>query len=170
MGGEQRRGTEKNASTLKRFHSTAEAESVDNELPNVSRRSRYVVAADKRDNREREVNGLRWITMSDSDSKPILNEVPDQLQMVAIGGGSNTTSEFPSVDTTPKLSKRNSSERSLPLRSYSKWSPSEQGATLVWRDLCVYTNVGSGQKMKRIINNSTGAVQPGSLMALMGAR
>lgn len=111
--------------------------------------------------------------MTDSDSKPILNEVPDELLMVAIGGaqgGSGTTSEFPSVDTTPKLSKRNSSERSLPLRSYSKWSPTEQGATLVWRDLCVYTNVGSGQKMKRIINNSTGAVQPGSLMALMGAR
>uniref|UniRef100_A0A1A9W3A0 ABC transporter domain-containing protein n=1 Tax=Glossina brevipalpis TaxID=37001 RepID=A0A1A9W3A0_9MUSC len=71
-------------------------------------------------------------------------------------------------------SKRSSSERSLPLRSYSKWSPTEQGATLVWRDLCVYTAGERGStptlyNMKRIINNSTGAVQPGNLMALMGS-
>lgn len=93
----------------------------------------------------------------------------------------NMTSTLPtptsSVATTQ--SARNSSERSLPLRSYSKWSPSEQGATLVWRDLCVYTTGQGGeggssasglQNMKRIINNSTGAVQPGNLMALMGSR
>ncbi|XP_017491507.1 PREDICTED: protein scarlet-like, partial [Rhagoletis zephyria] len=83
------------------------------------------------------------------------------------------------ISTTPPRmdSTRNSSERSLPLRSYSKWSPTEQGATLVWRDLCVYTTGdpngtsggGSLHKMKRIINNSTGAVQPGNLMALMGS-
>lgn len=114
--------------------------------------------------------------MSDTDSKQLLSDVETlvphdqhELQLVSVGQGSGTGSELPSVDTTPKLSKRNSSERSLPLRSYSKWAPTEHGATLVWRDLCVYTNVGSGQKMKRIINNSTGAVQPGSLMALMGA-
>uniref|UniRef100_A0A1I8NMU7 ABC transporter domain-containing protein n=1 Tax=Stomoxys calcitrans TaxID=35570 RepID=A0A1I8NMU7_STOCA len=84
----------------------------------------------------------------------------------AVGGGVGGGSEH---------SKRNSSERSLPLRSYSKWSPSEQGATLVWRDLCVYTAGQNGSSpslynMKRIINNSTGAVQPGNLMALMGSR
>lgn len=72
-------------------------------------------------------------------------------------------------------SKRSSSERSLPLRSYNKWCPTEQGATLVWRDLCVYTSGERGStptlyNMKRIINNSTGAVQPGNLMALMGSR
>lgn len=74
------------------------------------------------------------------------------------------------------LGKRSSStERNLPLRSYSKWSPTEQGATLVWRDLCVYTGGEHGTSpslynMKRIINNSNGAVQPGNLMALMGSR
>lgn len=110
--------------------------------------------------------------MSDSDSKRIDVEAPErmeqhELQVMPVG----STIEVPSLDSTPKLSKRNSSERSLPLRSYSKWSPTEQGATLVWRDLCVYTNVGgSGQRMKRIINNSTGAIQPGTLMALMGSR
>ncbi|KAL7733743.1 hypothetical protein ACLKA6_011473 [Drosophila palustris] len=104
--------------------------------------------------------------MSDEDSRQLLDQ--HELEVVSIGQGS--AEKLPSVETTPsRLSKRNSSERSLPLRSYSKWSPTEQGATLVWRDLCVYTNVGSGNKMKRIINNSTGAVQPGSLMALMGA-
>ncbi|KAI8041808.1 protein scarlet [Drosophila gunungcola] len=106
--------------------------------------------------------------MSDADSKLIDVEAPEQqeLQLMPVG----SSMEVPSLDSTPKLSKRNSSERSLPLRSYSKWSPTEQGATLVWRDLCVYTNVGgSGQRMKRIINNSTGAIQPGTLMALMGS-
>ncbi|KAH8286909.1 hypothetical protein KR018_009038 [Drosophila ironensis] len=107
--------------------------------------------------------------MSDLDSRLVEAEHGQQheLQLMPVAG---TTIEVPSLDSTPKLSKRNSSERSLPLRSYSKWSPTEQGATLVWRDLCVYTNVGgSGRGMKRIINNSTGAIQPGSLMALMGS-
>lgn len=78
-----------------------------------------------------------------------------------------------SFESNREILKRNSSERSLPLRSYNKWSPAEQGATLVWRDLCVYmtgSNGSSMKNMKRIINNSTGAVQPGSLMALMGSR
>ncbi|KAH8379001.1 hypothetical protein KR009_002552 [Drosophila setifemur] len=111
--------------------------------------------------------------MSQSDSTKLLDVEASkpveqhELQLVVPAGG---TIEVPSLDSTPKLSKRNSSERSLPLRSYSKWSPTEQGATLVWRDLCVYTNVGgSGRGMKRIINNSTGAIQPGTLMALMGS-
>lgn len=79
------------------------------------------------------------------------------------------------------------------LRSYRKWSPSEQGATLVWRDVCVYSTgnashkdessrtcyslfwggdlkINGERRMKRLINNSTGAVQPGTLMAIMGAR
>ncbi|KAH8260650.1 hypothetical protein KR038_011219 [Drosophila bunnanda] len=114
--------------------------------------------------------------MSDSDSKlidveaPLPLEQPGEQHELQLVGPVGATIEVPSLDSTPKLSKRNSSERSLPLRSYSKWSPTEQGATLVWRDLCVYTNVGgSGQRMKRIINNSTGAIQPGTLMALMGS-
>lgn len=62
----------------------------------------------------------------------------------------------------------------MPMRSYCKWSPSKQGATLVWRDVCVYaTDTNQPQprcKLRRIINNSTGAIQPGTLMALMGSR
>lgn len=86
------------------------------------------------------------------------------------------------------------------MRSYDKWCPAKQGATLVWRDVCVYatrvaaaietptgpapggktaarsssqttnTNGGSGPQLKRIINNATGAIRPGTLMALMGSR
>lgn len=56
------------------------------------------------------------------------------------------------------------------MRSYSKWSPTEQGATLVWRDVCVYAQqTGKTHKIKRIINNVSGAVTPGTLVALMGS-
>lgn len=58
------------------------------------------------------------------------------------------------------------------LRSYNKWSPVEQGATIVWRDVNVYVmqeKFRSGKTLKRIINNVTGAVQPGSLVGMMGA-
>lgn len=61
------------------------------------------------------------------------------------------------------------------LRSYNKWSPTEQGATLVWQDLCVYATGrqahGAGDRgpIKRIINNVSGAVTPGTLIALMGS-
>lgn len=58
-------------------------------------------------------------------------------------------------------------------RSYSKWDPKQQGSTLVWRDVCVYAKCpkkGSKTFLKRIINNSTGAIQAGTLMALMGSR
>lgn len=60
----------------------------------------------------------------------------------------------------------------LTRRCYSKWCPSQQGATLVWRDVCVYaTNTDFRcKRLKRIINNSTGAIEPGTLMALMGSR
>lgn len=66
------------------------------------------------------------------------------------------------------------SKPTLPLRSYSKWCPAQQGATLVWRDVCVYANhdqkMNGSHQLKRIIDNSTGAIQPGTLMALMGSR
>ncbi|XP_030380289.1 protein scarlet [Scaptodrosophila lebanonensis] len=110
-----------------------------------------------------------------SDSRLIDVDPQDQLELQILDPSQDSPpqgSGSVSLGSTPpqRLSKRNSSERSLPLRSYSKWAPTEQGATLVWRDLCVYTNVGgSGKNMKRIINNSTGAIQPGTLMALMGA-
>lgn len=49
-----------------------------------------------------------------------------------------------------------------------------RGATLIWQNLNVYTKDkknGRGKKyLKRIINNSTGFIQPGTLMAVMGSR
>ncbi|GAB0088669.1 protein scarlet [Sergentomyia squamirostris] len=62
---------------------------------------------------------------------------------------------------------------STQLRSYSKWAPSEQGVTLVWRDLSIYALTGASSDrqrgLKRIINNVTGVVRSGTLMALMGS-
>uniref|UniRef100_A0A1B0ESG4 ABC transporter domain-containing protein n=2 Tax=Lutzomyia longipalpis TaxID=7200 RepID=A0A1B0ESG4_LUTLO len=60
------------------------------------------------------------------------------------------------------------------LRSYSKWAPCEQGVTMVWRDLSIYALTGGNSStqhrgLKRIINNVTGVVRSGTLMALMGA-
>ncbi|XP_066247718.1 protein scarlet [Euwallacea similis] len=56
-------------------------------------------------------------------------------------------------------------------RSYSKWSPMEEGVTLAWNDLSVSarTKVNGKQVHKRIINSVTGALKAGSLAALMGA-
>ena len=58
--------------------------------------------------------------------------------------------------------------RSISLRSYNKWSPTEHGVTLAWRDVSIYASK-SPRKIKRIINNSTGAITSGSLVALMGS-
>lgn len=58
--------------------------------------------------------------------------------------------------------------RSISLRSYNKWSPTEHGVTLAWRDVSIYA-AKSTRKIKRIINNSTGAITSGSLVALMGS-
>ncbi|RZB41074.1 scarlet, partial [Asbolus verrucosus] len=75
---------------------------------------------------------------------------------------------------------------SLPkrVRTYSQWSPMEEGVTLAWRDVSVYVNTTRKGKMscKRIINggkllnyvrhfylSATGAIRTGSLVALMGA-
>lgn len=59
--------------------------------------------------------------------------------------------------------------RSISLRSYNKWSPTEHGATLAWRDVSIYAARNSTRKIKRIINNATGAITGGSLVALMGS-
>lgn len=49
-----------------------------------------------------------------------------------------------------------------------------RGATLIWRNVNVYIkdkkNGRGKQHLKRIINNSTGFIQPGTLMAVMGSR
>lgn len=58
--------------------------------------------------------------------------------------------------------------RSISLRSYNKWSPTEHGVTLAWRDVSIYT-ANNSKTIKRIINNSTGAITSGSLVALMGS-
>jgi len=57
------------------------------------------------------------------------------------------------------------------------WEPRTDGITLSWSDLSVYANTvsrsffGSGTKThKRIINNATGVVKAGTLVALMGPR
>lgn len=47
-------------------------------------------------------------------------------------------------------------------------------ATLVWRNVNVYVkdqkNRRGKSRLKEIINNSTGCIQPGKLMAVMGSR
>lgn len=58
--------------------------------------------------------------------------------------------------------------RSISLRSYNKWSPTEHGVTLAWRDVSIYA-AKSTKRIKRIINNATGAIASGSLVALMGS-
>jgi ABC-type glutathione transport system ATPase component len=63
---------------------------------------------------------------------------------------------------------RGNFSRSISLRSYNKWSPAEHGVTLAWRDVNVYATKGSS-RIKRLINNSSGAITSGSLVALMGA-
>ena len=56
--------------------------------------------------------------------------------------------------------------RSISLRSYNKWSPTEHGVTLAWRDVSIYA-AKNRNKIKRIINNSTGALTSGTLVALV---
>ena len=47
-------------------------------------------------------------------------------------------------------------------------SPTEQGVTIAWRDVSIYA-AKNAKKIKRIINNATGAITSGSLVALMGS-
>ncbi|KAJ8914463.1 hypothetical protein NQ315_011404 [Exocentrus adspersus] len=56
-------------------------------------------------------------------------------------------------------------------RTYNRWSPLEEGITLAWNDVSVSTKIKSNGKFihKRIINGVSGAVKPGTLVALMGA-
>lgn len=58
--------------------------------------------------------------------------------------------------------------QSISLRSYNKWSPTDHGLTLAWRDVSIYAATTT-KRIKRIINNSTGAITSGSLVALMGS-
>lgn len=50
---------------------------------------------------------------------------------------------------------------------------SKRGATLVWRNVNVFLKNKrrrAGEQPKQIIRNSTGSIEPGTLMAVMGAR
>lgn len=96
------------------------------------------------------------IVMHDTSNYEILN---------GINGEENFQNEIRENQPRRKLS------YPIKTRDYGKWSPTEQGATLVWRDVCVYAPQSSDQKqpIKRIINNASGAVTPGMLVALMGS-
>ncbi|XP_064110769.1 protein scarlet-like isoform X3 [Macrobrachium nipponense] len=60
---------------------------------------------------------------------------------------------------------------------YGTWTSGKEGITLTWKDLSVYVpqktawfRKGNDQRpFKRVLNNVSGAVRPGSLVALMGS-
>ncbi|KAK3882732.1 hypothetical protein Pcinc_012937 [Petrolisthes cinctipes] len=60
---------------------------------------------------------------------------------------------------------------------YGTWRHNDDGVTITWRDLSVYVPQKKGwlkknnhhRPFKRVLNNVSGAVRPGSLVALMGA-
>ncbi|EFX84423.1 ABC protein, subfamily ABCG [Daphnia pulex] len=94
-----------------------------------------------------------------------------------------SSSEFSSADFTPSIGKLfqqpNLAEKQaeeiafLSLTRPSSHSDRPLGATLTWRDLSVYVTTpkakGNVAPFKRVLNNVRGALQPGSLVALMGA-
>lgn len=82
-----------------------------------------------------------------------------------------TPEQINSTNTTPAME---SMVPELPLRGRNSWLSNKQGATLVWRDVCVYATIQSSKatskNLRRIINNASGAIQPGTLMAVIGSR
>ncbi|KAK4290872.1 hypothetical protein Pmani_036256 [Petrolisthes manimaculis] len=64
-----------------------------------------------------------------------------------------------------------------PTTRYGTWKPVDEGITLTWRDLSVYVPQKKAwykrdklhKPFKRVLNSVSGAVRPGSLVALMGA-
>ncbi|XP_075237816.1 uncharacterized protein LOC142334036 [Lycorma delicatula] len=66
--------------------------------------------------------------------------------------------------------------QTLTARDYGRWAPNDDGITLTWNELSVYVktpqNKFFGQaspSFKKIISNVTGAIEPGHLVAMMGA-
>lgn len=90
------------------------------------------------------------------------------------GNGCRNYASFSSLGHISSITAADNIGNDVPMRGRNTWISSKQGATLVWRDVCVYaTNGGSkatSKNLRRIINNSTGAIQPGTLMAVMGSR
>lgn len=62
----------------------------------------------------------------------------------------NSQNDFPAKDSSAQSSARLS-------RSYTRWSPMEEGVTLAWRDVNVYVKKRreEGKGYKRIINGGT---------------
>lgn len=90
------------------------------------------------------------------------------------GNGYRNSAAFSSLGHISNITAADNIGNDLPMRGRNTWISSKQGATLVWRDVCVYATTGSSKatskNLRRIINNSTGAIQPGTLMAVMGSR
>ncbi|KAJ8964586.1 hypothetical protein NQ314_004891, partial [Rhamnusium bicolor] len=64
------------------------------------------------------------------------------------------------------------SSGSLRTRTYTGWSPVDEGVTIAWSDLSVSTRIKKRGRFvnKRIINGVSGAIKAGTLVALMGSR
>ncbi|XP_069948653.1 protein scarlet-like isoform X3 [Cherax quadricarinatus] len=85
-------------------------------------------------------------------------------------GSEDYSSDFCTEDTRLNLGKQSS-------LGYGTWKPSDEGITLTWRDLSVYVpqrrrwfrDTQHQRPFKRVLNNVSGAVRPGSLVALMGS-
>lgn len=102
------------------------------------------------------------VNWSGSSEPIVMYEASNYDELVGVNGDENLKNEVREIHN-----------RRSPLnkpRDYNKWSPTEQGATLVWKDVCVYAPQSNKQQpIKRIINNVSGAVTPGMLVALMGS-
>ncbi|ENN81632.1 hypothetical protein YQE_01995, partial [Dendroctonus ponderosae] len=112
---------------------------------------------------------LKKFAQSQHEIKRVSMEAatPDRVGQPSNGGSSTNNYENPSdfepLDASQSLTKKT--------RSYSKWSPMEEGVTLAWSDLTVHARTKIKGKLiyKRIINSVTGALKSGSLAAIMGA-
>lgn len=94
---------------------------------------------------------------------PSQNVSVNSEAVIASNGFQTPDYDYEDSETMTQLS------RSLSLRSYNKWSPSQTGVTLAFQDVNVYAMKANRKKFKRIINNVTGALTSGSLVALMGS-
>ena len=103
-------------------------------------------------------------------SIPLANVVESQVHPV-VNKDPHRPAFHHSYSVPLELNKSLSIPRQSTLKSYTKWSPSEHGATLVWKDVCVYSTrkEQEGPQIKRLISNVSGAILPGTLVALMGA-
>lgn len=98
--------------------------------------------------------------------------IPDAVAFSSDSSSTDRTNILVVNESAKTYTNEGNDDIQMPLRGYSNWAPSH-GCTLVWRDVSVYANFDKSTNngcLKRIINNSSGAIQPGTLMALMGSR